>query len=74
MTHCQGGDGPNTFDALSALEQWVETNQAPAAIPATHSTAGTVDRSRPLCKYPQVAKYDGSGSIDEISNFSCVFP
>ena len=74
MTHCQGGDGPNTFDAISALEQWVEQNKAPATMEATHSTAGQVDRTRPLCKYPQVAKYDGSGSIDELSNFSCVAP
>jgi len=38
---------------------------------ATHATAGQVDRTRPLCKYPQVAKYKGSGSIDELSSFTC---
>jgi feruloyl esterase len=39
---------------------------------ATHSTAGKVDRSRPLCPYPQVARYKGTGSIDEAANFTCV--
>ena len=63
--HCAGGEGPNTFDRMRVIEQWVEGGQAPERIPATHSTNGVVDRTRPLCPYPQVAKYKGSGSIDE---------
>jgi len=72
MAHCGGGAGPNTFDALAALEAWVEKGTAPDAIPASHSTNGRVDRTRPLCAYPAVAKYSGHGSIDDGANFSCV--
>ena len=71
MAHCVGGEGPDTFDSLSALEHWVEQGQAPERIVAAHQTQGRVDRTRPLCAYPQVARYDGAGSIDEAANFSC---
>ncbi len=71
MGHCGGGSGPNTFDALTALEQWVERGVAPARLIASHSTASRVDRTRPLCPYPQVARYLGAGSIDEAANFAC---
>jgi len=72
MGHCGGGPGPNQFDALAALERWVEQGVAPASLVATHSTNGAIDRSRPLCPYPQVARYKGTGSIDEAVNFACV--
>ncbi len=72
MGHCAGGPGPNQFDALTALEQWVEKGAAPDELIATHSTGGKVDRSRPLCTYPLVARYRGVGSIDEATNFACV--
>jgi feruloyl esterase len=71
MAHCGGGAGPNTFDMVSALEQWVEAGKAPDQILASHATSGRVDRTRPLCPYPQVAVYNGSGSIDEAASFSC---
>jgi len=71
MTHCSGGPGPNTFDAVTALEQWVERGTKPASIVASHSNSGTVDRTRPLCPYPQVAAYKGSGSLDDAANFVC---
>jgi feruloyl esterase len=71
MQHCTGGPGTFSFDALTALEQWVEHGTAPDQIPAAHLTAGKVDRTRPLCPYPQVAKYKGTGSTDEAANFSC---
>jgi feruloyl esterase len=74
MGHCGGGEGPNVFDKVGALEQWVEQGKAPDKIIASHSTAGKVDRTRPLCPYPQVAKYSGSGSIDDAANFSCQAP
>jgi feruloyl esterase len=74
MAHCRGGDGPDTFDAVTALEDWVERGKAPDQIIASHSTAGKVDRTRPLCPYPQVAKYKGTGSIDEAANFVCRAP
>lgn len=71
MGHCSGGAGPNTFDMVTALEQWVEQGKAPDQILASHTTGGKVDRTRPLCPYPQVANYKGSGSIDEAANFVC---
>ena len=71
MGHCQGGVGTDTFDKVAALEEWIQTGNAPAKIVAAHRTAGTPDRTRPLCQYPQVAKYNGSGSIDDASSFSC---
>ena len=71
MAHCGGGEGPNVFDALTSLEQWREQGKAPTSILATHSTNGRVDRSRPLCPFPQVAKYKGTGSIDDAANFVC---
>jgi feruloyl esterase len=74
MGHCGGGEGPDTFDLVSALEQWVEKGKAPEKIIASKITDGKVVRTRPLCPYPQVAKYKGSGSIDEASNFSCAAP
>ena len=72
--HCGGGEGPNAFDAVTGLEQWVEHGKAPEAIVASHRTDGKVDRTRPVCPYPQVAKYQGTGSIDEASNFTCMLP
>jgi len=74
MGHCGGGEGPNVFDKVGTLDQWVEQGKAPEKIIASHSTAGKVDRTRPLCPYPQIAKYKGSGSIDEASNFACQLP
>ena len=71
MPHCFGGVGPNTFDAVTALEQWVEKGTKPAQIVASHMSNGVVDRTRPLCPYPQVASYKGSGSIDEAASFVC---
>jgi feruloyl esterase len=71
MGHCSGGPGPNTFDSLTALEQWVEGGRAPDRIVASHSTKGVVDRTRPLCPYPQVAVYNGTGSTDDAASFSC---
>jgi feruloyl esterase len=74
MDHCRDGDGPSVFDTISALEQWVEKGQAPERMIATHLTAGKVDRSRPLCPYPLVARYKGSGSTDEAASFACARP
>jgi feruloyl esterase len=72
MGHCSGGPGPNQFDHLSALEQWVEKGVAPDKMIASHSTNGKVDRTRPLCLYPQVARWKGTGSSDEAANIACV--
>jgi feruloyl esterase len=71
MGHCGGGNGPNVFDMLTPLEQWREQGTPPASVLATHSTNGKVDRTRPLCPYPQIARYKGTGNIDEAANFTC---
>jgi feruloyl esterase len=71
MGHCGGGEGPDTFDKISVIEAWVENGKPPARIIAAHETAGKVDRTRPLCPYPQIARYNGTGSIDDASNFRC---
>ena len=74
MAHCGGGDGTSTFDMLTALEQWVEQGKAPDRIEASRMRNGQTDRTRPLCPYPQVASYKGSGSTDESANFVCKLP
>jgi hypothetical protein len=90
MQHCGGGPGPSSFgqggvatgdpkhNVADVLESWVESNTAPAEIIATKYKPNTqpqvAERTRPLCPYPQVAKYSGSGSIDDAANFSCTAP
>ena len=69
--HCGGGDGPSTFDSLGALDKWRDKGIAPDSIPASHATNGVVDRTRPLCPYPQVAQYKGTGDTNVASNFQC---
>src|SRR5262245_4679060 len=71
MGHCQGGPGTDSFDKVAAVEEWVRNGSAPPHIVASHRTSGTVDRTRPLCQYPLVAKYQGSGSTDDASSFAC---
>ena len=74
MGHCGGGEGPSRFDMLTALEEWVEQGQAPDNIIASRERNGAVDRTRPLCPYPQQAVYSGSGSTDDAANFVCQAP
>ena len=66
-----GSKGPSTLDSMPALERWVEQGIAPASLLAVHKTGGVVDRSRPLCPYPEHAVHLGSGSIDDAANFVC---
>jgi feruloyl esterase len=75
MYHCSGGPGPNVFDALTPLVTWAETGTAPETIVATkfvNNTPPAVEMMRPLCVYPKVAKYNGSGSTSVAANFTCV--
>jgi feruloyl esterase len=74
MEHCHGGDGPCVFDMMSAMEQWVEKGKAPDQIIASHGSPGKIDRTRPLCPYPKVARYKGTGSTDDAANFVCALP
>jgi feruloyl esterase len=71
MAHCGGGDGTSTFDMARALDRWVTTGKAPASIPASRVRNGVTDRTRPLCPWPQIATYTGSGSTDQAKNFVC---
>jgi feruloyl esterase len=75
MYHCSGGPGPNTFDALTPLVTWAETGVAPESLVATkfvNDTPPAVQMTRPLCVYPKIAKYTGSGSSSIAANFTCV--
>ena len=74
VAHCGGGIGPDRVDAVTAVIDWVEKNKAPDSLLASKVTNGTVARTRPLCPYPQVARYKGQGSVDDAANFSCVAP
>ena len=70
MGHCGGGDGPFVFDALSVIDTWVEKHRAPKRI-VVSEPPGKPAMTRPLCPYPQVAKYRGKGSTNDASNFRC---
>jgi|HigsolmetaAR202D_1030399.scaffolds.fasta_scaffold00397_13 feruloyl esterase len=70
MDHCGGGRGANQFDALGALERWVEHGQAPEWIEAQGTRDGT-PFARKLCPYPLVARYDGRGDPNRAESFEC---
>ena len=72
MGHCGGGPGTDVFDKVGVLEQWVEHGAAPEKIVAAHRTNGVDDMTRPLCPYPQLAKWNGSGSTRDATSFACV--
>ena len=64
MAHCGGGGGPDTFDVLTPVMAWVESGTQPGRLVAADTT-----RTRPVYPYPTVARYDGTGSIDDAANF-----
>ena len=72
MFHCGGGVGTSVFDAFTPLVEWVEKATVPSAIAAERHVDGKADRSRPLCPYPQAARYKGTGSTDDAANFACL--
>jgi feruloyl esterase len=74
VAHCGGGIGPDRNDAVTAVIDWVEKGKAPDSLLASKVIDNKVVRTRPLCPYPQVARYKGQGSIDDAANFSCVAP
>jgi feruloyl esterase len=74
MFHCAGGVGCSAFDKLTPLIEWVEQGRAPDRIIASRMVGGKPNRTRPLCPYPQSAKYKGAGSIDDADNFLCQSP
>jgi feruloyl esterase len=84
MDHCSGGDGAFAIDWLTPLENWVEKDEPPGALPAAHPVGvpglpGSPPSpgkpfTRPVCAYPLVAKYKGSGDDSLATNFDCVSP
>lgn len=72
MTHCSGGVATDSFDMLTAIQNWVEKGTAPDAVVAK---AGAMtpwpNRTRPLCSYPKTAVYKGSGSLEDAASFTC---
>ena len=71
VLHCAGGPGPDRFDAIAAIVNWVEKGEAPSRLIATKRTGTAVTRTRPLCAYPAKAVYSGAGSTDDAANFVC---
>ena len=84
MTHCAGGPTTDAFDLLTPLVKWVEQGQAPASVTASVRGPGypaganadlppswSPTRTRPLCAYPKIARYTGTGSIEDAVNFTC---
>jgi len=80
MGHCGGGDGPTSVDMLSEIDRWVETGKKPERIIASRGAqpgapgrppAAATPQTRPLCPWPTVAAYKGTGSTDEAANFEC---
>jgi hypothetical protein len=87
--HCGGGNGPAPQAQFDAVVKWVEQGIAPESITAARGGPGgggvgggprgggapaAAPMSRPLCPYPAVAKYKGSGSTDDAASFSCAAP
>lgn len=72
MEHCSGGAALDQFDPVTALYDWVEKNQAPQTLQAKGNRFP--GRTRNLCLYPQIARYVGSGSVDDAASFRCEAP
>jgi feruloyl esterase len=74
MSHCSGGPGLNTFDGFPALENWVEKDIPPDSIVAARVDGISTGMSRPVCAYPQIARYHGAGNSGDATSFSCTPP
>ena len=76
MLHCFGGDGPDNFDTLAALDAWVEQGKAPDGIIASKFPGGKPGqkalRTMPLCAFPEQARYGGTGDVNSAENWTCV--
>ncbi len=70
--HCQGGNGPQPVALLEPLMEWVEHGRPPSQVRSENwNDAGVATRTRPLCPYPEYARYRGQGSLDDAANFRC---
>jgi feruloyl esterase len=74
LNHCAGGAGLNRVDPLAALEAWVEKEQAPGELPGAHVEKGEVMWERPVCAYPQIATYRGTGDTKVPGSYVCRAP
>lgn len=81
MNHCGNGLATDRFDMLDKLVAWVEQGMQPQSVEASVRADNaelpsnwSPTRTRPLCPYPQVATYNGTGSIEDAASFSCVAP
>jgi feruloyl esterase len=72
MNHCRGGVGTDRFNPVAAIEQWMLTGEAPGRLMASRVVDGKVDRTRPLCAFGTVARWNGVGNTDEAASFECV--
>lgn len=71
MGHCLGGSGCSSFDKVATIDRWVESGKAPEQILSSKLVSGKTVRTRPLCAYPRVARYKGTGSLDDAASFVC---
>jgi len=74
VQHCQYGSGLTEFDRIGALERWVERGEAPDQMVAAQVERGAVRRTRPICAFPKVARYRGTGDVNDAANFDCANP
>jgi feruloyl esterase len=74
VQHCGGGAGADTVDLLNAMVSWVEEGKAPSTqklVITKLDTAGAVKFQRPLCKYPEYPRYNGSGDVNAAASYTC---
>ncbi len=73
VLHCSRGPGPDRVDWVEAIRAWVEEDRAPERLVASKlDPEGHEMLTRPVCPYPQVAEYDGSGDVNDEKSFRCV--
>jgi hypothetical protein len=70
MSHCAGGNAPSSLDMLSVIDKWASGGKAPDRIIASNPP-NQKQMTRPVCPYPKVPVYKGSGSTDDAANFEC---
>lgn len=69
--HCRGGPGADDYDPLTALETWDQKGVAPVRIPARNVSSGN---ERPLCPWPALPAYLGSGDPKSAASYACRVP
>jgi hypothetical protein len=72
VLHCGGGPGPDEVEWLDIIQRWVEDGEAPERVIATkRDDDGGIEMRRPLCAYPMIARYDGTGDPKREESFTC---